>query len=122
MSSGDTSPPAAQASISSTGFDMVDDVRLEKKNLDKTNLEKTAAIPLTSLKPAKSGEVVDLTDPEAIEEAVPMVHETELVETQSKMKNGIDIDKRKEPFEEHEDDCLINCIYYTQECCLCTIS
>jgi len=113
MSSGDTTPQA-QASISSTGFDMVDDARLDKK--DQT------IIGLTSMKPAKSAEVA-VTDPEAIEEAAS-IRETRFTKpkTKPKMENGIDIEKDKEPRQQIEDDCLINCIYYTQECCSCTIS
>jgi len=111
MSSGDTTPQA-QASISSTGFDMVDDTRLDKK--DQT------IIGLSSMKPAKSAEVA-VTDPEAIEEVVS-IRETQFTsKTKPKMENGIDIED-KEPRQQIEDDCLINCIYYTQECCSCTIS
>ncbi|KAH0951599.1 hypothetical protein HN011_008453 [Eciton burchellii] len=112
MSSGDTTPQA-QASISSTGFDTVDDTRLDKKD--------QAIVGLTSIKPAKSAEMA-VTDPEAIEEVIS-IRETQFTsKTKPKMENGIDIEKDKEPRQQIEDDCLINCIYYTQECCSCTIS
>lgn len=124
MSSGDT-PPPAQASISSTAFDTVDDARLEKNDSDETA---AVAVPLTSIKPAKSAQVL-ATDPEAIEEAVPIVRETQLgSEAKLRMENGIDgidgivEDKEEPPADEYEDQCLINCIYYAQECCICTIS
>ncbi|EZA50111.1 hypothetical protein X777_11554 [Ooceraea biroi] len=115
MSSGDTSTPT-QASISSTGFDTVDDVIAEKKDLAKND------IPLTSIKPTKSTEIITI-DPEAIEEATPILRETQFAssETKPKMKNGIDTDKKIPPHDEIADECLINCIYYAQECCVCTI-
>ncbi|CAL1682246.1 unnamed protein product [Lasius platythorax] len=106
MSSGEPSPPA-QASISTTSFDVLDDARLVN------------AAPITSQPAKPSG---DITDTEAIEEAVPIV-QTTLPVPQSKPeieKNGLDVGTKKSP-DEPDVSCLINCIYYTQQCCDCTI-
>ncbi|XP_072764461.1 uncharacterized protein [Anoplolepis gracilipes] len=105
MSSGEPSSPA-QASISTTSFDVLDDARLVNSTI--------------TSQPAKpSG---DNTDTEAIEEAVPIV-QTTLPMPESKPeieKNGLDVDTKKSP-DEPDVSCLINCIYYTQQCCDCTI-
>ncbi|XP_029168153.1 uncharacterized protein LOC114938374 isoform X1 [Nylanderia fulva] len=106
MSSGEPSPPA-QPSISTTSFDELDDARLVNTT------------PVTSQPAKPSG---DITDTEAIEEAVPIVQKT-LPVPQSKPeieRNGLDVDTKKSP-DEQDVSCLINCIYYTQQCCDCTI-
>lgn len=106
MSSGEPSPPA-QASISTTSFDVLDNARLIN------------AAPITSQPSKPSG---DNTDTEAIEEAVPIV-QTTLPVPESKPeieKNGLDVNTKKSP-DEPDVSCLINCLYYTQQCCDCTI-
>ncbi|XP_070151540.1 LOW QUALITY PROTEIN: uncharacterized protein [Polyergus mexicanus] len=106
MSSGEPSPPA-QASISTTSFDVLDNARLIN------------AAPITSQPSKPSGDNIDT---EAIEEAVPIV-QTTLPVPESKPeieKNGLDVDTKKSP-DETDVSCLINCLYYTQQCCDCTI-
>lgn len=112
MSSNDPSSPA-QTSISTTGFDMLDDARLEKINIPPVMSQST--------KPVVSPTVN--TDADAIEEAVPIVQTTlPAPELGTKIeKNGIEKMKMKKSPDEPNDDCLINCIYYTQQCCDCTI-
>lgn len=109
MSSSDPSSPG-QASISTTGFDVLDDARLEKLNLT----------PVTS-QPTKSM-ISSTVNTDTIEEAVPIVQTTLPVpELEPKIeKNGIEMKTKKKP-DEPNDECLINCIYYTQQCCDCTI-
>lgn len=107
MSSGEPSPPA-QASISTTSFDVLDNARLVN------------AAPATSQPAKPSGDNTE--DTEAIEEAVPIV-QTTLPAPQSKPeieKNGLDVDTKTSP-DESDVSCLINCLYYTQQCCDCTI-
>ncbi|XP_011879717.1 PREDICTED: uncharacterized protein LOC105568557 isoform X5 [Vollenhovia emeryi] len=103
----DSSP--AQASISTRGLDVLDDARLNKFSLT-SQPTKPAASP-----------IVD-TDADAIEEAVPIVQtKLPVPESEPKIeKNGIER-KPKKPRDEPNDECLINCIYYTQQCCDCTI-
>ncbi|XP_011636641.1 uncharacterized protein LOC105426909 isoform X3 [Pogonomyrmex barbatus] len=112
MSSTDSSSPA-QASISATNLDMVDHARLGKIN----------TTSLTTSQPLKS-EVKPLAkaDTDVIEEAVPIVQTTLPVpESEAKIeKNGLDFNAKKST-NEPDDECLINCIYYTQQCCDCTI-
>ncbi|EFN72026.1 hypothetical protein EAG_13978 [Camponotus floridanus] len=105
MSSGEPSPPA-QTSISTTSFDVLDNARLVN------------SAPITSQPAKPSGDNTE--DTEAIEEAVPIV-QTTLPAPQSKPeieKNGLDT---KTSPDESDVSCLINCIYYTQQCCDCTI-
>lgn len=110
MSSSDPSSPA-QASISTTGFDVLDDARLEKINITPVTSQLTKAVVSPTMN----------TDADAIEEAVPIVQTTlPMPELEPKIeKNGIE--KTKKSSDEPNDDCLINCIYYTQQCCDCTI-
>ncbi|XP_014484163.1 PREDICTED: uncharacterized protein LOC106749330 isoform X2 [Dinoponera quadriceps] len=117
MSSGDSSPPA-QATISTSGFDVPDDARLAKIS------PTTTPSPTTSAKISKAADHETLnTDVEAIEEAMPIVQKTLPVpELPAKIeRNGFDMDVRKTLDEREEDMCLIDCIYYTQQCCNCTI-
>lgn len=116
MSSGDSSPPV-QASISSTGFDTPDDARLAKVT------PTTTPSPTHSEKILKSADETPQTDVEAIEEAMPIMQKTLPVpESTPKIeRNGFDIEPKKMLDEREEDMCLINCIYYTQQCCNCTI-
>lgn len=112
MMSGDSSPQA-QASISSTGFDVLDDARLGK------------ITPTTSTKTPRHMDTEADTDAEAIEEAMPIV-QTTLPVPESKPKierNGLDTDtSTKKSINQPEDDsCIVNCIYFTQQCCECTI-
>lgn len=90
---------------------MLDDARLEKINITPVTSQPT--------KPVVSPTVN--TDADAIEEAVPIVQTTLPVpESEPKIeKNGIEMKTKKS--DEPNDDCLINCIYYTQQCCDCTI-
>lgn len=108
MSSSDPSSP--QASISTTSFDVLDNARLEKINVT----------PVTS-QPTKSM-ISSTVNTDTIEEAVPIVQTTLPVpELEPKIeKNGIEM-KTKKKSDEPNDDCLINCIYYTQQFCDCTI-
>lgn len=115
MSSSDPSSP--QASISTKGFDVLDDARSEKIN----------TTPVTS-QPTKPEKISGAsTDADAIEEAVPIVKTTLPVpELGAKIeKNGIEMKKKrkkkKKSPDEPNDECLINCIYYSQQCCDCTI-
>ncbi|XP_012529146.1 uncharacterized protein LOC105832595 isoform X1 [Monomorium pharaonis] len=104
MSSSDPSSPT-QASISTTSFDVLDDARLEKINVT----------PVTS-QPTKSA----IVNTDAIEEAVPIVTTLPVPELEPKIeKNGIEVKTKKS--NESNDECLINCIYVTQQCCDCTI-
>ncbi|XP_019697533.1 uncharacterized protein LOC105184366 isoform X1 [Harpegnathos saltator] len=119
MSSGDSSSPV-QATMSSTDFDVPDDAKL-------TNISPiTTPSPTTSEKISKAAdnETMLHTDVEAIEEATPIVQKTPpMPESAPKLeRNGFDMDTRK-TLDEHEepDMCLIDCIYYTQQCCNCTI-
>ncbi|XP_018368751.1 PREDICTED: uncharacterized protein LOC108764848 isoform X3 [Trachymyrmex cornetzi] len=111
MSSDDQSSPA-QTSISTTSFDVLDNARLEKINITPIMSQPT--------KPVISS--ITNTDADAIEEAVSVVQTTlPIPELQPKIeKNGIET-KTKKTSDEPNDDCLINCIYYTQQCCDCTI-
>ncbi|XP_011060440.1 PREDICTED: uncharacterized protein LOC105149596 isoform X2 [Acromyrmex echinatior] len=111
MSSDDQSSPA-QTSISTTSFDVLDNARLEKINI--TPIISQPTKPMVS--PTTN------TDADAIEEAVSIVQTTlPMPELQPKLeKNGIET-KTKKSSDEPNDDCLINCIYYTQQCCDCTI-
>ncbi|XP_011171357.1 centrosomal protein of 97 kDa isoform X2 [Solenopsis invicta] len=112
MSSSDPSSPT-QASISTTSFDVLDDARLEKINVTPVTSQLTKPV----ISPAVN------TDADAIEEAVPIVQTTLPVpESVPKLeKNGIEVKTKKSP-DEPNDECLINCIYFTQQCCDCTIS
>ncbi|KYN32510.1 hypothetical protein ALC56_13368 [Trachymyrmex septentrionalis] len=111
MSSDDQSSPA-QTSISTTSFDVLDNARLEKINITPIMSQPTKPVvsPTTNI------------DADAIEEAVSIVQTTlPMPELQPKIeKNGIET-KTKKSSDEPNDDCLINCIYYTQQCCDCTI-
>ncbi|XP_018403022.1 PREDICTED: uncharacterized protein LOC108779948 [Cyphomyrmex costatus] len=112
MSSDDQSSPT-QASISTTSFDVLDNARLEKIDIS----------PIITSQPTKTVvSQVTNTDADVIEEAVPIVQTTlPMPELQPKIeKNGIEM-KTKKSSDEPNDDCLINCIYYTQQCCDCTI-
>lgn len=110
MPSNDPSSPA-QASISTTGFDMLDNARLEKINISPVTSQSTKPV----VSPTAN------TDADAIEEAVPIVTTLPVPELGPKIeKNGIEMKMKKSP-DEPNDDCLINCIYYTQQCCDCTI-
>ncbi|XP_012218200.1 uncharacterized protein [Linepithema humile] len=113
MSSGDSSPPPQASISSSAGFDVLDDARLEKVMIT----------PVTSTKPPSKPTADAAKDnTEEIEEAVPIVQKT-LPTPEPKPeieKNGFDVNAKKSP-NEPDDACLINCIYYTQQCCDCTI-
>ncbi|XP_070510782.1 uncharacterized protein [Cardiocondyla obscurior] len=112
MTSNDPSSPT-QASISTTDFDVVDDARIAlEKRLDKLSIN---AITSQPTKPATMN-----TD--EIEEEVAIM-QTTLPKPEMKPKvekNGIETKTKKSP-DEPNDECLINCIYYTQQCCDCTI-
>jgi len=114
MSSGDSSPPPQASISSSAGFDVLDDARLGK----------VITTPVTSSKPPSKLPTADAAkdNTEEIEEAVPIVQKT-LPTPEPKPeieKNGFDVNAKKSP-DEPDDACLINCIYYTQQCCDCTI-
>lgn len=113
MSSGDSSPPPQASIPSSADFDVLDDARLEK----------VINAPVTSMKPpSKPNADVTKDDTEEIEEAVPIVQKT-LPTPEPKPeieKNGFDVKAKKSP-DEPDDACLIDCIYFTQQCCDCTI-
>lgn len=119
MSSGDSSPPVqASSMISSTGFDVTDEARLAKVSPTTTP---SSITPEKISKPVEN-EIPD-ADVEAIEEAMPIVQKTSPVpESPPKIeRNGFNMDTRKTLDEREENMCLIDCIYYTQQCCNCTI-
>jgi len=122
-SDGDPSSPA-QASISTTSFDVLDDARLMKINKTPVTSQPIKSVDQTLVTPQPIKSVSPTTvdaDADAIEEAVPIVRTTLPVpESEPKIeKNGIEVKTKKS--DEPNDDCLINCIYYTQQCCDCTI-
>ncbi|XP_011691217.1 PREDICTED: uncharacterized protein LOC105452082 isoform X2 [Wasmannia auropunctata] len=110
--SNDPSTPA-QASISATSFDVLDDARLEKINMTPVMAEPTKAVVSPTVN----------TDADVIEEAVPIVQKILPVpEVEPRVeKNGIEMKTRKKSPDEPNDECLINCIYFAQQCCECTI-
>lgn len=109
MSSSDPLSPA-QASISTTSFDVLDDAGLEKANISPVTSQPT--------KPMISPTVN--ADADVIEEAVPIMTTLPVPELEPKIENGIKM-KTKKSNNEPNDECLINCIYFTQQCCDCTI-
>ncbi|XP_032670392.1 uncharacterized protein LOC116843764 isoform X3 [Odontomachus brunneus] len=118
MSSGESSSPVQ--TISSTGFDVPDEARLAKIT------PTTTPSPTTSTKTSKADNETTTADAdvEAIEEATPIVQKTLPVSesTYKIERNGFDMDTTKTLNDHEEPDmCLINCIYYTQQCCTCTI-
>lgn len=119
MPSGESSPPVQ--TISSTGFDVPDDARLQKITSTK------ASSPTASEKtptPGDNENAIPSADVEAIEEATPIVQKTLPVpESTPKIeRNGFDMDTRRTLNDHEEPDIwLIDCIYYTQQCCTCTI-
>lgn len=112
MVSGD-SPPPMTTSIP-PGFDISEDMRPGKTT--PTN------IPLTPLKSYKTNGDVPNED---IEEAVPIVKCLPVPEPQPKIeKNCFDYDHTdgKQLVGDVEDDaCFVKCVYFTQQCCECTI-
>ncbi|XP_043463107.1 uncharacterized protein LOC122499094 isoform X1 [Leptopilina heterotoma] len=112
MVSGD-SPPPMTTSIP-PGFDISEEMRPGKTT--PTN------IPLTPLKSYKTNGNVPNED---IEEAVPIVKSLPLPEPQPKIeKNCFDYDQTdgKQLVGDVEDDaCFVKCLYFTQQCCECTI-
>ena len=112
MMSGD-SPPPLQTSVP-LGFDMPDEMRHGKITPTGTHHE--------PLKPQKSnGEVPN----EDIEEAVPIVKTLPMPEPQPKIeRNGFDYDHtdgKQLVNDVEEDACFVKCVYFTQQCCECTI-
>ncbi|XP_033223700.1 uncharacterized protein LOC117177237 isoform X1 [Belonocnema kinseyi] len=113
MMSGD-SPPPLQSSIP-PGFDMPDEMRHGKITPTET--------PLIPMKPRKNnGEIPN----EDIEEAVPIVKTLPMPEPQPKVERngGFDYDHTdgKQLVNDVEDDaCFVKCIYFTQQCCECTV-
>ncbi|XP_024878808.1 uncharacterized protein LOC112459097 isoform X2 [Temnothorax curvispinosus] len=112
MSSSEDPSSLAQTSIATTGFDVLDDARLAKINMTPVTSQPTKPVVSPTLN----------TDADAIEEAVPIV-KTTLPKPELELKiekNGIEKKTKQSP-NEPNDDCLINCIYYSQQCCDCTI-
>ncbi|XP_071566668.1 uncharacterized protein [Temnothorax nylanderi] len=112
MSSSEDPSSPAQTSIATTGFDVLDDARLAKINMTPVTSQPTKPVVSPTLN----------TDADAIEEAVPIV-KTTLPKPELELKiekNGIEKKTKQSP-NEPNDDCLINCIYYSQQCCDCTI-
>ena len=115
MRQGD-SPPPMQTSIPS-GYDLPDDASMTGR------MSSTPPAITTSMKPLRSESE---SDAEVIEEAVPIVHKTLPVpEPEPKIEsNGIDhkhTDEKSLVHDPDDDPCLIKCIYFTQQCCECTI-
>ncbi|XP_051170323.1 uncharacterized protein LOC127287431 isoform X3 [Leptopilina boulardi] len=112
MVSGD-SPPPMTTSIP-PGFDISEDMRPGKTT--PTN------IPLTPVKSYKANGNITNED---IEEAVPIVKSLPLPEPQPKIeKNCFDYDQtdgKQLVGEVEEDACFVKCVYFTQQCCECTI-
>ncbi|XP_066600445.1 uncharacterized protein [Prorops nasuta] len=100
------SPPPMTTSLAPVGFDMPDEARPGK---------------ITPTKP--------LGDSEVIEEAVPITKKKlPSPEPQPKVhRNGLDVDhdvsstKKLHQDDEENDRCIVDCVYYVQRCCECTI-
>lgn len=105
MMSGESSP-GLQPSISSSNFGLAD---------NNDSLDKIATVISTRPLPE--------SDTEVIEEAI--VHKTlPMPEPQPKIeRNGLDKDVAdgKPPQTRNDDDSCVKCVYYTQQCCECTI-
>ncbi|XP_015598319.1 uncharacterized protein LOC107269220 isoform X2 [Cephus cinctus] len=110
LMSGD-SPPPLQASLPSSGFETPNDVHNGK------------ITPISSIQKS-TGVDVDVED---IEEAVPIIHKTLPVPEPkpSIEKNGADYydvaDGKQLVHDVDDDPCVIKCLYFTQQCCECTI-
>ncbi|XP_076242266.1 uncharacterized protein LOC143184129 isoform X2 [Calliopsis andreniformis] len=113
--SSDSPPPLQTSSIPLVDYDVPDEARPGKV----TPTTPTSIGPMTS-KLLNS----DNSDAETIENMVPIAQTVLPVpEPQPKIeKNGIDSDMREKTVTRTDDDsCVVDCIYFTQQCCECII-
>ncbi|XP_076625694.1 uncharacterized protein LOC143344029 isoform X2 [Colletes latitarsis] len=106
------SPSPLQTSMPLVDYDVTDDARSGK-------ITPTApTIPVMS-KLLNSG----TTDTETIENAVPIAQTVLPVpEPRPKIeRNGIDSETKKSVAQPNDDSCVVDCIYFTQQCCECMI-
>ncbi|XP_076681029.1 uncharacterized protein LOC143375606 isoform X2 [Andrena cerasifolii] len=119
------SPSLLQTTIPLVGYDVPDEARPGK-------ISPTTPPPPPTPSPSPIGPVTikllndDIADTEVIEnDAVPMA-QTDLPAPEPRPKigrNGIDSDSKKKPVARANDDdsCVVDCIYFTQQCCECII-
>ncbi|XP_033365133.1 uncharacterized protein LOC117242511 isoform X1 [Bombus vosnesenskii] len=105
------SPPPLQTSIPLVDYDVPDEARPGKIT------PTTPTTPVTS-KLSNAG-----IDTEMIENAVPITQTVLPVpEPQPKIeRNGMDSEATKPVTQPENDSCVVDCIYFTQQCCECVI-
>ncbi|XP_043599961.1 uncharacterized protein LOC122575285 isoform X2 [Bombus pyrosoma] len=105
------SPPPLQTSIPLVDYDVPDEARPGK------------ITPTTPTTPVTNKLSNADTDTEMIENAVPITQTVLPVpEPQPKIeKNGIDSEATKPVTQPENDSCVVDCIYFTQQCCECVI-
>ncbi|CAK9801310.1 hypothetical protein ANTPLA_LOCUS2762 [Anthophora plagiata] len=105
------SPPSFQTSIPLVDYDVPDEARLGK------------ITPTTPTTPVTSKLLNADTDTETIENAGPIAQTVLPVpEPQPKIeRNGIDLETKKPVTQPENDSCVVDCIYFTQQCCECVI-
>ncbi|XP_076755062.1 uncharacterized protein LOC143425890 isoform X1 [Xylocopa sonorina] len=105
------SPPPLQTSIPLVDYDMPDEARPGK------------ITPTAPTAPMTSKLLNADTDTETIENAVPIVQRVlPAPEPQPKIeRNGIDSEKKKPVAQAENDSCVVDCVYFTQQCCECVI-
>ncbi|XP_053987156.1 uncharacterized protein LOC128891817 isoform X2 [Hylaeus anthracinus] len=106
------SPSPLQTSIPLVDYDVPDEARSGKVT------PTTPTIPVTT-KLLNN----DTTDTETIENAVPIAQTVLPVpEPRPKIeRNGIDSETKKSVTQPDDDSCVVDCIYFTQQCCECMI-
>ncbi|XP_012149634.1 uncharacterized protein LOC100881840 isoform X2 [Megachile rotundata] len=105
------SPPPLHTSISLVDYDVPDEARPGK------------ITPTTPTTPVTNELLNTDPDTEMIENAVPIA-QTVLPVPQPQPKierNGIDAEKKKPVTQPENDSCVVDCIYFTQQCCECVI-
>lgn len=109
MVSGD-SPPPMQASLPLVDYDATDEATVEKGN---STLQPLTALTTKLLTSDADAETIE-TIAQVTENVLPVPEPKPVME-----KNGIDA---KKPATYVDDNsCVIDCIYYTQQCCECII-
>ncbi|XP_043514913.1 uncharacterized protein LOC122531227 isoform X1 [Frieseomelitta varia] len=105
------SPPPLQTSIPLVDYDIPDEARPGK------------ITPTTPTTPVTNKLLNVDTDTEMIENAVPITQTVLPVpEPQPKIeRNGIDSEATKPVTQPENDSCVVDCIYFTQQCCECVI-
>ena len=109
------SPSLLQTTIPLVGYDVPDEARPGK-------ISPTTPSPIGPVTTKLLNN--DTADTEMIENAVP-VAQADLPAPEPRPKierNGIDSDSKKKPVARANDDsCVVDCIYFTQQCCECII-